>query len=442
MVSGISDSMDEITRIALEGQNPWWFKKPFDTGIDRLPSFPLLRQYLSSKECLILIGARRTGKSTLVFQLVRHLLDTGTQKEAILYINLDEPLFASHAKDPAFLRGLIDDHCTRHEEISRFVVCIDEIQNFPHWAGTIKILSDTRPDIKLIVTGSTSSLLEREVSARLSGRYFSCPVYPLTFAEYLMFQAIENPTLVKKRHACDTYLTLGGYPRIVLEPEDALKKELLKNYYETIYLKDIIYPNKVRNNHDLYDVLYYLLSNTGTLLSYTRIAGSLGISAETVREYLDYAEEAFLLFTVKKFDFSVKKQMANPKKVYCIDTGIVSAVAFAFSENRGRLLENAVFMALQRGGGEIYYHKDRYECDFITRSNRKITQAIQVTESLADPDTKTREIRGLCEALEEYSLPEGTIVTRRDSGEEIVGEKKIHIRPVYDWFGELSTGNS
>ncbi len=432
--------MDTTTRIALESHNPWWFNRPFATGIDRLAWFPELRQYLPLQEILLLLGARRTGKSTLVYQIIRSLLDFGTEKEAILYINLDEPVFASRAKDPAFLRELIEDHCTRHENISRFVVCIDEVQNYDHWVGTTKTLYDTRPDIRLILTGSSSALLRREISTRLSGRYFAVTVWPLSFAESLAFSGIKNPTTIRKRQHFMAYLTSGGFPRVVLEPQEELKFELLKNYYETIYLKDIMFPNSIRSGSDLYDVLYFLIANIGNPLSYNRIADTLHISPETVREYIGYAEDAFLFYPIKKFDYSVKKQLANPKKIYCIDTGIVSAVAFAFSQNRGSLLENAVFLALKKNMGEVYYHKDRYECDFLIQKDKKICSAIQVTESLRNPDTRARKLRGLREAMEAYGLAEGTIITLQESGE--VEDEAGHIRivPVVEWLETLQAG--
>ncbi|MDO9035888.1 MAG: ATP-binding protein [Methanoregula sp.] len=430
--------MDQKIQIALESQNPWWSGRSFATGVERLSWFPELRLYLRAKEILLLIGARRTGKSTLVYQIIQSLLDTGIRKEAILYLNLDEPLFVNRAKDPGFIREIIEDHCTRHSEIANFTICIDEIQNFEYWVGTIKTLYDTKPELRFILTGSSSSLIEREISTRLSGRYFSCTVYPLSFAESLGFLGIEKPTIIRKRQHFASYLTYGGFPRVVLEPQDELKKELLKNYYETIYLKDIIYPNNVRNNSDMYDVLYFLISNIGNLLSYNRIADTLHISSDTVREYIGYAENAFLFYAVKKFDYSVKKQLANQKKIYCIDTGIINSVAFSFSDNRGRLLENAVFMVLKKIQSEIYYHKDRYECDFLLKKNRKIVLAVQVTESLENPDTRTREIRGLCEAMDAYHLNEGIIITLNESGEEMVEGRCIRILPVYEWLDGLN----
>jgi hypothetical protein len=355
-------------------------------------------------------------------------------KEAILYLNLDDPLFVSRAKDPGFLRELILGYCDGHEGTERFTICIDEIQNFPYWVATIKTLVDTRPDLKLILTGSTSSILRREISTRLSGRYFFCTVYPLSFAECLGFWGIDNPPLLRRRHLFESYLLYGGFPRVVLESKDDLKLEILKNYYETIYLKDIIYPNNVRNNSDLSDVLYYLVSNIATPQSYNRIADTLKIAPDTVREYIGYAEEAFLLYTIKKFDYSVKKQLANQKKVYCLDTGLLNAVAFMFFRKPWATLENTVFIALKKTHGVIYYHKDRYECDFLVKVHRKIVRAIQVTEALENPATRTREIRGLCEAMEAYGLDEGTIVTMHDSGEEVHMDKKIHIVPIYEWL--------
>jgi len=427
--------MDQTLQLVLEAQNPWWFGKPYDSGIERLHHFPEIAQYLGTREILLLIGARRTGKSTLVYQIIRTLLEKGTPMEAILYINLDEPVFRSHAKDPAFLHELIEEYLARHATVDQWYVCIDEVQNYDHWVGTIKVLYDTKSSVKCILTGSTSTLLQREGSNRLSGRYFSCTVFPLTFDEFLAFRGIRNPTTIERRQAFGTYLKYGGFPRVVLEEQDAVKEQILKNYYETIYLKDIIYPNKVRNNADVVDLLYYLISNVGTLLSFTKISDALHIAVGTVREYLGYAENAFLLHPLMKFDFSVKKQLANPKKIYAIDTGLANAVSFQFSENRGRLLENIVYIALKKQYSSLYYHKGRYECDFLVKEQMKVTQAIQVARSLSAESTRKREVRGLLEAMEIHGLTEGLILTEEESGEETMGGKKIHIMPIYAWLG-------
>jgi hypothetical protein len=426
--------MDERVEIALENQNPWWSSKEFETGVDRLFRFPEIGRYLDVQEVLLIVGARRTGKSTLVYQIIRSLLDQGVGKRAILYINLDEPLFLSMADDPTLLSSIVEGHLARHGDVKRLYLCIDEIQNYSYWAPAIKTLYDTKSTIKCILTGSVSTLLRQEMSTRLSGRHFSMTVYPLTFPECLSFQKIEHPTIMQKRKAFGEYLKYGGFPRVVLEPDETLKREILKNYYETIYLKDIIFPNRIRKNSEIVDLLYYLISHTGTLLSYSKIADTLQISTDTVQEYIEYAENAFLLSTLMKYDYSLKKQLANPKKIYAIDPGLINAVSFAFSENRGRLIENVIFMTLKRAYEAVYYHKGQYECDFVVSSERQISHAIQVTQSLAEPMTRMREIRGLSEAMDTYGLLEGTIITEYESEEIGTDGRKIHIIPCYAWL--------
>lgn len=420
-------------QIALESQNPWWFGKMFETGVERLSYFPEIQPSMEAREVLLLFGARRTGKSTLVYQIIRSLLDRGVAGEAILFMNLDEPFFFSMADDPALITGIVEDHIARHPHVERFYLCIDEIQNYSYWAQAIKIIYDTKSNVKCILTGSTSSLLQRE-SSRLSGRYFSWVVCPLSFEEYLGFRGIAHPTLVERRRYFEEYLKFGGFPRVVLEEREDLKMQILKNYYETIYLKDIIFPNRLRNNSDVVDLLYYLISNAGNALSYNRIAEILHVSADTVKEYIEYAQDAFLLHTVMKFDYSTAKQVANPKKIYALDTGLVNAVAFTFSENAGKLLENLVYLTLRRKHSGIYYHKDRYECDFLVRSGRKIVRAIQVTWSLKEEATRKREVRGLVEAMNAYGLDEGIIVTASELEDVVVDGKTIRIVPVYEWL--------
>jgi len=426
--------MDENTKIALERQNPWWFGKEFDTGINRLQSHPRLRKYMEAREILLLVGARRTGKSTLVYQIINDLLTSGTPPEAILFVNLDEPLFQSRSKDPAYLTELIENHLVQHSRKAHFYLFLDEIQSQNYWAQTVKTLHDVRKNIKIVLTGSTSTLLQSEISTKLSGRYFHITVYPLSFAEYLSFNRVQKPTTTEMIRHFDDYLGYGAFPRVVLEDDRDLKQEILKNYFQTIYLKDIIYPNNIRNNRDVFDLLYFAISNIGKTFSYSAIGKTLGVAAETVKEYMGYAESSYLLYTLTKYDVSVKKQLANPKKLYCLDTGLVNSVSFRFSENRGRLLENLVYITLRRGNKEIYYHKGNYECDFLIRDGLKVTEAIQVTLSLQDDVTRKREIRGLLEAMKVHNLDEGVIISEKESDVLVMDDKTIRIKPIYEWL--------
>ena len=423
--------MEEELRIALEKQNPWWFKRPFETGIPRLKYYPELQRYLATPEIVLILGARRTGKSTLLYQVISSL---NCNPEAILFINLDEPLFQSKADDPGFLSTLIEEYMLQHKDVSMFYIFIDEVQNYSHWVQTVKILHDVNKKIKLVLTGSTSALLKNAMSTRLSGRYFTTTIFPLTIQEYAEFKKVTNLTVLEKKRAGSDYIQYGGFPRVVLEKEELLKQEILKNYFQTIYLKDIIFPHNVRSNKDVFDLLYYVLSNIGTPFSYNTIAKTLNISTDTVKDYLSYAEQSYLVYSVAKYAPSVHVQLANPRKIYCVDTGLVNAISFKFSENKGRLMENAVFMRLIQRQKEVFYHKETKECDFLVREGRKITNAFQVTLSLQDEAVKKREVTGLLEALNSHNLPNGVIVTESERGTIEQDGKQIKILPLYEWL--------
>lgn len=427
--------MEPHIQTALEKQNPWWFKKSYETGIPRLEYYPHLQRYLNTQEILLILGARRTGKSTLLHQLISSLkASLNTPPEAILFINLDEPVFQSKAEDPAFLSTLVEEYLLQHREVQKYYIFIDEVQNYAHWVQTIKTLHDVNKQLKFVLTGSTSVLLKNAISTRLSGRYFTTIIYPLSFLEYMMFTGMPKSSLLQKKQAANTYLQFGGFPRVALEKDEMLKQDILNNYFQTIYLKDIIFPNNVRSNKDVFDLLYFVLSNIGTPFSYINLGKTLNISPDTVKEYLSYAECSYLLYSVMKYDPSVRKQLKNPRKIYCLDTGLVNSVSFKFSENRGRLMENLIFMTLVKNQREIFYHKETNECDFVVRDGRKIVQAIQVTISLQDTSVKKRELKGLVEAMELYNLAEGFIVTEAEKETIDSDGKKIHIVPLYEWL--------
>ncbi len=423
--------MEPEIQIALEKQNPWWFNKKPDTGIYRLDHYPEIHKYMGTPEIVLILGARRTGKSTLLYQLIASLK---TNPEAVLFVNMDEPLLQSKAGDPGFLSTLIEEYMLQHNEITRFYVFIDEVQACKHWVQTIKTIHDVNSRIKFVLTGSTSALLKDAATTRLSGRYFATTIFPLSFQEYLEFTGLPKPSVLQKRQAASRYLQFGGFPRVVLEEDEFLKQELLKNYFQTIYMKDIIFAHDVRSSKDVFDLLYFVLSNVGVPFSYNNIAKTLGISPDTVKEYISYAEQSYLLYIVARYDPSVRKQLANPRKIYCADAGLVNSISFKFSENRGRLMENLVFVTLAREQNEIFYHKGAGECDFLVRKDRKISQATQVTLSLHDAAAKKRELKGLLEALNTYNLKEGLIVTEAEKETIEIEGKTIHVIPLYEWL--------
>jgi hypothetical protein len=424
--------MDAAVRTAIERQNPWWQEKKYPTGIPRLSQYPDISLYLPLPEILVLQGARRSGKSTLVYQIIEAIIKTNVPAKSILYLNLDEPILNANGTEPGFLMEIIEQYRVEHGGLR--YLCLDEVQHSPHWAATVKVLYDTAPDIKSVITGSNSLVVEHEMSLRLSGRYLAVRIYPLNFGEFLTFTGKKNLTTTEKRYLARKFLRYGGFPRVVLEESEQVKDAILRQYYETIYLKDIISPQMIRSKQDLISLLYICISQVGMTISYQRLAGSLNISADTVKEYIGYAEDAYLLHTIRRFDFSAHQQQSHGKKIYCADTGLINSVSYAFSDNIGHILENLVCTTLLERHSPVWYHKGRYECDFIITNQGKPVRAIQVCASLKDEATRKREIRGLLEAIAMYHLSKGIIITLEEEGREVVGDVLIEFIPLAEWL--------
>ncbi len=235
--------------------------------------------------------------------------------------------------------------------------------------------------------------------------------------------------------AFNDYLTTGGFPKVVSLGSDLRRQEIL-SYYETIILKDIVARHNLKNYDSVKKVALYLLSNIAKPFNLNKVRTSLSLSYELTDKYFEYLKDTFLLSEIYQYDHSIKKQFANRRKVYCIDNGILSHVAFRVSEDYGRYLESLVFVELIRREKEVYFHQQKKECDFIIKQGLQITQAIQVSRSLQDQHTKTREIAGLMEAMKSYGLQEGLILTEDEEYEIDSDGLKITVKPVWKWLLE------
>lgn len=207
-------------------------------------------------------------------------------------------------------------------------------------------------------------------------------------------------------------------------------------YARNILYQDIAPRFAIKKTVDLENLFFYLTSNVASLYSYNKLADLVGLNDKTVKEYVGYFRDAFLLFTLDLYAFSVKEQIKSPKKVYVIDTGMAGAVGFSFSENRGHLLENQIYLELKRRGHELYYYKTKsgLEVDFACCSGGKITRLIQVVHDLGDDKTRHREMRSLLKALDETGLECGEIVTYEEDGEVTVEGKTIRLISAFKYL--------
>jgi predicted AAA+ superfamily ATPase len=246
--------------------------------------------------------------------------------------------------------------------------------------------------------------------------------------------------MVKERHRlrkfCDDYLQFGGFPETSFVEDVAVRKEILVMYARNILYQDIVPRFAVKKAVELEDLFFYLASNVASLYTFNKLADLVGLNDKTVKEFLGYFHDAYLLFALDLFAFSAKEQVKSPKKVYTIDTGMAGAVGFNFTENIGHLLENQVFLELKRRNRELYYYKtaNGLEVDFVCRQGGKITQLIQVAREIGRDKTRNRELRALRKAMDETGLKEGLIVTLEDE-EEITPEgKTVQVVPAYKYL--------
>lgn len=399
-----------------------------------------------------ILGVRRCGKTYFMYQLVSSLIESGIPKTNIVYINLDDDRLLPLNGDE--LRMLVDTYKEFYEisDKHKLYLFLDEIQNMPDWEKWIKSTYDRERNIKIIISGSNASLLSGDLSTLLTGRHLTTRMFPFSFAEFLEVHDIklDLKTLpyskknieIKKRF--NEYVEKGGFPEVILYPS-IKHRELLQSYFDDIIHKDIISRYNLRNPHTLRQLSIFCISNIAKQYTFNSLkkifADHMALSTDAIIDYLSYLDDAFLLFSLKHYDYSIKKQINKPKKLYCIDTGMVNAVSFRFSENIGQLYENLVFLQLLRSNCEIYYWQDEkgLEVDFVIKQGLKVNRMIQVCSDISDAQTRNREIKGLVSGLVYFDMSEGIIITSDLFAEETVDEKQIKFVPLWYWLLETET---
>ena len=386
------------------------------------------QNYLNNEEIIIISGVRRCGKSVLLQQIRDRL----PQKD--YFFNFDDDRLGNFTVEN--FQQLYEVFIELYGEQNYFY--FDEIQNIAGWEHFAKRLYNSGK--KVFITGSNARMLSKELGTYLTGCYIAIELYPFSFSEFLDFRGQQHllgdifGTIARGeiQSAFNDYLQQGGFP-IYLKSEDGI---VLKTLYDNILYKDVMVRNQIVNEREVKELVYYTVSNIGKPLTYTSLAKVIGVkNPTTVKNYLEYIENTYLLFSLSKLDYSVKAQLRNPKKVYAIDNALVSRLGFHFSGEEGRLLENMVYIELRRRGGEIFYHNSgNAECDFVVRDGFRVVQAIQVCYLLDSSDTREREIRGIQDAMDIYQLSKGIIITNTHEEEVKYGDKMIHILPAWKWL--------
>ena len=389
-------------------------------------------------------GPRRAGKTYFCFQQIKQLLEKGISKDNIFYINFeDNKLLGANSNDlDKLLETFFElSNINKKEKIYLFFDEIQAVKNWDSWARTI---NDTRKDICLILTGSSSKLLSKEISTKLRGRVLNYEIFPISFKELLDWKNVKydlktisfSKEKIEIKKIFSLFVLNGGYPAII--SQNLQKENVLQSYYDSMIFKDIIERYKIEDVNKLKALANLLFESVSKEMSYNKLANKLNsigfkISKNTIIEYLSYLEDAYLFFQNLKYEYSLAKQLGSIKKIYCIDNGLLNTVSFKFSDNFGKLLENLVYIELRRRNEQIYYFRKKYECDFLIVRKNKVSLAVQVTKKL-DDDNEKREINGLLEAMKEHKLKEGILLTEDQEEERIIDNKKINIIPVWKWL--------
>lgn len=398
-------------------------KETFEKEMDWVQR-PLPEKVLKSPKIVIITGVRRCGKSTLLRQASQHYQDYG-------YINFEDERLLNFTHED--FNTLLEAFLELKPKAATFF--FDEIQNVKGWEMFARrLFTDGH---KLFITGSNARLLSSEIATALTGRNIKLELYPFSFKEYLHYSKFQIKEIYTTKEMAiisvylKDYITYGGFPEIVASQDF----EELNGIYQDVIIKDLLVRFLIRDTKDFRELALYLLSNIAQKISFNNLKNLLGFSnTSKVKNYIDFLSEAYLFFTVFKYEYSMKKQIKNDRKIYVVDSGIANAISFNFGKEEGKIIENIVFLELKRQKHEVYYYQGHQECDFVIRQGAIITTLVQVALTLSNPDTREREINGLTEAMAKFKLEKGFIITYSEEETVIVNAKKIHIVPLWKFL--------
>lgn len=395
-----------------------------EPGLTRKVDF---ERYRAHGRIVVVSGVRRCGKSTLLRQFAETY-------EKFHYINFDdERLINFRVEDFATLMVIFEKI---HPGVR--VLFIDEIQNVDSWERYVRRVHDE--GYKIFLTGSNAKLLSSELATHLTGRYDLLELYPFSFTEYLAFNKVDcgQLTTAKKAEICkkfDEYLESGGFPEYLAGGDF----EYLQRIYEDILFRDIIARYGIREVQSFRQLAQHVITNIARDTSYRSLTGVLGIkSSMSIKNWIGFLQEAYLVFELYKFDHSLKKQYVSSKKIYAIDNGLRNAISLSFSPDSGRLLENLVYLELRRRYRELFFFRGQHECDFIVMQKNRPALAVQVCHTLTK-ENLDRELEGLHEAMDLLVVKEGLVLTYdQDELATGVDDLRIEVKPVWRWLIQRS----
>lgn len=430
----------------LQDWNFW--KKELDTGKEREVYLEKCLRFLHTNIVTAIIGVRRAGKSYIMRQTIKKLIEEGTERKNILMVNFEDNRFVEFY--PKLLDEIFETYLEFLKPCKKPFVFLDEVHNVPKWERWVRTTQELGK-AKIIVSGSSSKLMAGELATVLTGRHLDVFVFPLSFEEFLYFNDLEikdELDLIAKRieikRIFNEYFEFGGFPEVVLSSD---KKQLSLTYFDDILTKDIEKRYRLKKSEKLRALARFYLTNISNTITFNSLKKSLDTTTNTIEKFSSYLEEAGMIFFVKRFSFKVKEQEKSARKVYSVDVGLANAIGFKFSSDIGKIAENLVAIELKRKetldpNMEIYYWKNprHEEVDFIVKEGLKVKQLIQVCWNINEYKTKEREIRALLKASKELECNNLLLITEDCDAEEEIKVKdksyKVVFLSLWKWLLE------
>lgn len=391
----------------VEYQNAYFLEKKAGLRREKLQEIQLYENFV-----LLITGVRRSGKSTLLLQLLQE------NKNNSLFLNFEDPRMAGfEMTDFQKLDVLLAEKKIKN-------LFFDEIQILEGWELYVRQKLDE--GFKVVVTGSNATLLSREMGTKLTGRNLPYELFPFSFKEYLDFENLD-----KNESSTQKYLQNGGFPEFLNLKNGLVLQRLLVD----VLNRDIAVRYGIRDINSLQQLAVYLISNIGKQVSANKLKDLFGLkSVSAIADYFSHLENTYLVQFLPKFSYSVKTQLRNAKKVYVVDLGLFTHNSIVFTEELGRRLENLVYLHLRRTYQELYYYNEKKECDFIAIQQGKAKEIIQVCYDL-NTDNMQRELAGLIDALKFFDEAKGKIITFNQKDYFEIDGKIIEVLPYHEFAG-------
>ena len=395
---------------------------------------------INTKLIVSLIGPRRSGKTYLLHSVYQQLIENGINRNQLIYINFEDERLTMQTTD---LDLILQSYLELYPEnlLENCYFFFDEIQNIDGWEKFIRRVFDNLCK-NIFVTGSNAKLLSTEIATSLRGRTISYTVLPLSLKEYLRFKNVRVSLFNTQKKAAllshiKEFILNGGFPEVINFEKDT-RLRVLQSYFNTMIYRDIIERYKITDPLILKYFIKKMFAGIGKPMSINKIYNDLRsqgykVSNNVLYNFDDYCKTIFLSISIPKFDFSEIKQAKSEKKTYAIDTGLLASIEFSFSENLGKLFENAILLEFLKQGKEMFYFMDKVECDFIVK-DKDVLYPFQVSYMIENSETKERELKGLVAACEKLGVTEGTIITFDEKEELLYKGITIKIIPMYEYF--------